>query len=126
MTDAGQIDAQELADRYAAVWIDPDAAARRRAIAELWAPHGLHYWQTFEARGYAALEKRITDSHNKNVRDGGYRFRAARNAQALGNVVTFNWEMFPAAGDAVVAVGLEFLVLDAHGRIVSDHQFMVR
>jgi hypothetical protein len=119
-------DAQQLADRYAAVWNEVDPAARQKSIAELWAPDGVHYVRTLEVRGYAALEKRITDSHNKNVRDGGNRFRAAQNAQALRNVITFNWEMIPAGRSEVLAVGLEFLVLDERGRIVGDYQFMVR
>jgi SnoaL-like protein len=119
-------DAQELADRYVAVWNETDPTARRKAIGELWAPDGVHYVATREARGYQALEARVVGSHEKNVRDGGYRFRAAKNAQALRNVVTFNWEMVPARGGAVAAVGLEFLVLDERGRIVTDYQFIVR
>lgn len=118
-------EAQQLADRYADVWNATDAVARRKAIAELWAPDGLHYVRTLEARGHEALEKRIIGSHEKNVMVGGYRFRAARNAQALRNVVTFNWEMVPAAGGAVAAVGLEFLVVDDQGRIACDYQFIV-
>jgi len=50
---------------------------------------------------------------------------AAKNAQALRNVVTFNWEMIPAAGGDVLAVGLEFLVLDEQGHILNDYQFIV-
>jgi hypothetical protein len=118
-------DAQQFADRYAAVWNETDPTARRKAIAELWVPNGIHYVKTREARGYDALEKRIIGSHEKNVRDGGNRFRAVKNAQALRNVVTFNWEMIPAGGGEVAAVGLEFLVMDDAGRIVSDYQFIV-
>jgi hypothetical protein len=98
---------------------------RRRAIAELWLPDGLHYVRTLEARGYDALEKRIVGSHTKNVRQDGNRFRAVANAQALQNTVTFNWEMIPNGGGAVKSVGLEFLILDAHGRIACDYQFIV-
>jgi hypothetical protein len=58
------------------------------------------------------------------VRDAGHRFRAVQNAQALRNVVTFNWEMIAADGK-VLAVGLEFLVLDEQGRIAVDYQFIV-
>ncbi len=116
---------QDLADRYAAVWNETDPAARRKGIAELWAPDGVHYVRTVEARGYDALESRVTGSYEKNVRDAGNRFRAARNAQNLCNVVTFNWEMIPADGSKVLAVGLEFLVLDDRGRIVVDYQFIV-
>lgn len=116
--------AQQLADRYAAVWNETDADARRQAIAKLWGPEGLHYVKTREARGYEALETRIVGSYEKNVRDGGNRFRAAKNAQALGGVVTFNWEMVTAGGE-IAAVGLEFLVLDDRGRILTDYQFIV-
>ncbi len=116
--------AQQLADRYAAVWNETDADARRQAIADLWAPDGQHYVKTREARGYEALETRIVGSYEKNVRDGGNRFRAAKNAQALRGLVTFNWEMVTAGGE-VAAVGLEFLVLDDRGRILTDYQFIV-
>jgi hypothetical protein len=117
---------ENLAERYVEVWNETDPEARRRAIAALWVPNGVHYVRTLEARGYDALEKRIIGSHEKNVRDGGYRFRTSRNAQALQNVVTFNWEMVPAAGGEIAAAGLEFLIVDEHGRIVVDYQFIVR
>jgi hypothetical protein len=117
--------AQKLADRYAAVWNEADAEARRKAIAELWAPAGRHFVKTREARGYDELETRIIGAYEKNVRDRGNRFRAAKNAQLLQNVLTFNWEMVPAGGEEVLAVGLEFLVLDEEGRIVDDYQFIV-
>jgi hypothetical protein len=65
------IDAQDLASRYTAVWNQPDARLRRNAIEELWAPGGCHILQppeeiretaaglgfdstTLEAHGYAA------------------------------------------------------------------------
>ena len=114
---------QDLADRYANLWNETDPAARRKAISELWASDGVHYVRTLEARGYPALEARVTGSFEKNVRDRGNRFRAVRNAQALRNTVTFNWEMVAPDGEKVLAVGLEFVVLDDHGRIVADYQF---
>jgi hypothetical protein len=118
-------DAQQLADRYAAVWNEPDPAARRKAIAELWAPDGRHYVRTLEVQGYEALEQRIIGSHEKNVRIGGNRFRATPKAQALQDAVMFHWEMVPAGGDEVKAVGVEFLILDAQRRIVCDYQFVI-
>ena len=117
--------AQQLADRYAAVWNEPDPVARRDAIEQLWVPDGLHGVSTRQARGYAALEERITGAHNTNVRDAGHRFRAVANAQGLRDVVTFNWEMVRPATGEVLAVGLEFLQVDAEGRIVTDYQFIV-
>ena len=119
------IDAQQLADRYAAVWNEPDPAVRRAEIEQLWRPDGEHFVKTKEARGYAALEERVSGAYDKNVRIGGHTFRAVRNAQGLHDVITFNWEMIEPATLEVLAVGLEFLRVDADGRIVSDHQFIV-
>jgi hypothetical protein len=123
-------DAQALADRYVAVWNESDAEARRRAIAELWTADGRHYVDTRQARGYEALESRIKDSHEKNVRDRGYRFRAVSGARALRDGVAFFWEMLPTdgdkvLGDKVLATGLDFLLINAQGQILVDYQFVL-
>ena len=36
------IDPRELVDRYVAVWNEPDAELRRKAIHELWTQDGAH------------------------------------------------------------------------------------
>jgi hypothetical protein len=118
-------EAQQLADRYVAVWNETDPERRRSAIAALWAPDGRHYVAAREAEGYEALEERIVGSHQKNVRDGGHRFRAARDARALREVVTFHWEMLPAGGESVAVTGLEVLLVDGQGRIRVDYQFVL-
>ncbi|MGJ7527607.1 nuclear transport factor 2 family protein [Variovorax sp. GB1P17] len=115
----------ELADRYVAVWNETDAAARRDAIARLWVPEGEHYVRMLQAKGYEALMQRVTSSHEKNVRDAGFRFIATGDAQALHNGVMFHWQMVPAAGGPVAALGLEFLVLSEDGRIATDYQFIL-
>lgn len=114
-----------LADRYVAVWNEPEAAARRDAIARLWVPEGEHYVRALQAKGHEALMQRVTSSHEKNVRDAGFRFIATGDAQALHNGVMFHWQMVPAAGGPVVALGLEFLVLAQDGRIAVDYQFIL-
>ena len=48
-----------------------------------------------------------------------------KNAQALRNSVTFNWEMVAPDGSVAVA-GLEFLVVDELDRILVDYQFIVQ
>lgn len=118
-------DAQKLACRYADIWNEPYPNVRATVIAELWRPDGVHCVRKLHAQGYQALQQRITDSHNKNVRDGDCRFRAVSNAQQVQNVITFNWEMLRPNSDEVAAVGLEFIELDASGRIVSDYMFFV-
>jgi len=120
------MDAQHLADRYAAVWNETDGASRRRQIEQLWIPDGEHFVGTREVRGYDELEKRVTGSHEKNVRDNGNRFRAVADARQLRDVVCFHWEMLRGESDEVAAVGLEFLIVDPQGRIRADYQFIVK
>lgn len=117
---------QEIADRYVALWNETDVVRRRQLVEAYFAPGAEHYVRAREAIGYDALEQRVTGSHEKNVRDGGNSFRARPGAQQLRNVVTFHWEMTPAESpDRVVAVGLEFVMLDEQGRAVADYQFIV-
>jgi len=115
----------ELADRYVAVWNEPDPARRRAAIAQLWVPEGEHFVRTQQVKGYEALEQRINGSHEKNVRDGGFRFASAGDAQRLHDAVMFHWHMVPAEGGPIAALGLEFLVLAADERIAADYQFIL-
>jgi hypothetical protein len=117
--------ATDLANRYLAVWSEPDPERRRSAIAALWAQDGTHYVGTREARGYEALQARVTGSYEKNVRDGGNRFRLAGEIRGLRDAVTFQWEMLPAGGEEVLATGLEVLIVDHHHRILVDYQFIL-
>lgn len=119
------LDAQTLADRYAAVWNEADAQTRRRAIQALFAANGEHYVGERAVQGHAALEERVRGAYEKNVRDNGHRFRAAHDARRQRDVVCFHWEMVDPASGKVLATGLEFLQLDDEGRIRVDHQFIV-
>jgi len=118
------IDAQDLADKYVAVWNESDPERRRQQIAALWVPDGQHYTDVREARGYDALEQRIIGSYNKNVRDGGHRFRARQDARTLRDIVVLHWEMLSPADDRVATWGLAVLHVDAEGCILTDYQFV--
>ncbi|MFF2043821.1 hypothetical protein ACFVVX_25710 [Kitasatospora sp. NPDC058170] len=135
-----ETDPRDLAARYVALWTEPDQGLRRKAIEQLWAADGAHILQppaeireaaaglgfenaTLEARGHDALELRVARSYQEFVAGGEYTFRPAGDAVRLRDVVTFGWEMAPAAGGEAVGGGLEVLVLDGDGRIRSDYMF---
>lgn len=116
----------ELVDRYVSVWNEPNAEHRRQSIARLWAEDGAHFTPSLEARGYQALEARVAGAYEKWVKAGGFVFKSSGNAEEHHDGLRFNWEMVPAGGGAVAAVGFDFLVLGADGRIRLDYQFLDR
>jgi hypothetical protein len=132
--------AQELSHRYASVWNEPDAERRRQLIGELWAEDGVQLLQppeavvatasalgvtpTFEVRGHAALENRVTRAYEDFVAPGKHVFRTRPDAVALAGVVKFHWDMVSLADGEPVGGGLELLVLDGDGRIRTDYQFI--
>jgi hypothetical protein len=134
--------AAELAEKYVALWNEPDAGRRRRMIAELWAEDGRHILQPpqeirgiaarpgiamtaiLEARGYEEIEARAASAYDHWVGSEGLSFRGRDDADRLGDVVKLHWEAVAKDG-TVVAVGLSFLVLTADGRIERDYTFVV-
>jgi len=134
--------AERLADRYHALWNEADPERRRLMIAELYAEDGTQILQppqemraiaasagigmaaTLEARGHAELEARAATSYEHWVGSEGLSFRGRDDAERLGDVVKFHWEAVAEDGE-LVAVGLDFLVLAADGRIERDYTFVV-
>ncbi len=135
-------DTQAFADKYLALWNEPDADRRRRTIAELWTEGGRHILQPpeeiraiaagpgltmtaiLEARGYEEIEARATSVYEHWVGSQGLSFRGRDDAARLGDVVKFHWEAVGKDGETF-AVGLDFLVLTADGRIERDYTFVV-
>lgn len=112
-----------VVNRYMAVWNEPDPTIRRKRIQELWPEDGATCHRLLDARGYDAIEARVREAHEKWVRDGGYVFRARPNVVGHHNVAKFNWEMIPAKGGEIAAIGFDFFVLTDDERIQSDYMF---
>jgi hypothetical protein len=133
-------DAKLLADRYVAIWNEPDPGVRHRTVRELWTEDGVHLLEPpqeareaaaklaidalFEARGHDALEARVARAYDEFVASGQFVFRPRDDAKRLGDVVKFHWEALDQNGEAF-GVGLNFLVLAADGRIERDYVFVV-
>ena len=134
--------AEQLADRYLALWNEPDADRRRRMIAELWTEDGRHILQPpqeireiaarpglamaaiLEARGHEEIEARAASAYEHWVGSEGLSFRGRDDAERLGGLVKFHWEAVAKDGE-VFAVGLSFLIIAADGRIERDYTFVV-
>ena len=141
-TDGASRRAADLAEKYLALWNEPDADRRRRMIAELWTEDGRQLLQPpeeirgiaaqpgigltaiLEARGHEELEARVASAYEHWVGSEGLSFRGGDDADRLGDVVKFRWEAVAADG-ALFGAGLNFLVLAADGRIERDYTFVV-
>ena len=133
-------DTTDLAERYVAVWNEPDATTRGAAVRELWSPDAAQKLQppeemrerasalgvgvALEVRGHAALEERVTRSYEEFVERGGHAFRLKGGAAQVSDVVKLTWEMVPRDGGEAAAVGHQVLVLAEDGRIRVDYQFI--
>lgn len=133
-------DHNELAQRYVAVWNEPDQDARRTAVRELWAEDGAHVLRppeevvgrarglglaaTFEAHGHEQLELRVRLAYEEFVAPGEFTFRGHDDATRLRDVVLFSWTMVSTRDGAVAGAGTEVLVLGTDGRIRADYQFI--
>lgn len=140
--DISSRSAAELAEKYLALWNEPDADRRRRMIAELWKEDGRHILQPpqeireiaarpgiampaiLEARGYKEIEPRVASAYEHWVGSEGLSFRGRDDADRLGDVVKFHWEAVANDGE-LYGVGLNFLVLAADGRIERGYTFVV-
>ena len=129
------------AEKYLALWNEPDPERRRWMIAELWTEDGSQILQppqemreiaasaglgmaaTLEARGHAELEARAATSYEQWVGSAGLSFRRRDDVYRLHEVVKFHWEAVSPDGE-VTAVGLVFLVLGTDGRIRRDYVFI--
>jgi hypothetical protein len=131
----------ELVNRFIGLWNDPDPDRRRATIRELWSEDGGQVLQPpqemreaaaslgfpdprLAVRGYEELERRVTRAHEDFVAGGGFEFRSRGNVDRLDHVLKFNWEMVPAGGTEVQAVGLEVLLLDRDDRIATSYVFI--
>lgn len=134
------IDINELADRYLAMWNEPDPEPRRKLVRELWAEDGAQILvdppedmrnaatrlnfpiPPLEVRGHVALERRVERAYEMFVGPGEHRFVQRGEATLLlKQVVACTWSMVTQDG-TVVGGGMDVLALDEDGRIRTDHQ----
>ena len=131
----------DLAERYVALWNEPDPERRRAIVRALWSEDGgqiLRPPQEFreqaaalgffasvlEARGHAALEQRVAIAYQQFVAPGDATFHPRGTPVQLGDVVKFEWEYAPQDGGAARGGGTEFVLLTPDGRIRTDYQFI--
>ena len=98
LVEISSASAAALAEKYVALWNEPDADRRRRMIAELWTENGRHILQPpqeiraiaarpglamtaiLEERGYAEIAARAASAYEHWLGSGGLSFRGRDDA----------------------------------------------
>jgi hypothetical protein len=118
-------DAALLADRYAAVWNESDAAARRVAVAALWTEDGTEYVEGIRFTGHDELDVRVTHAYTEFVGSGTFLADHAGDVTRHGDLVTCTVRLVtPTTGEIGWAARV-FLLTGPDGRIREDYQLTV-
>jgi hypothetical protein len=125
MTETMQAAVRTITDQYLAVWNEPDAQARRAAIASLWEPDGVEYVEGIQFRGHEALDGRIARAYEEFVGSGKYNVTVADDVTRHDDVITFTVQLSTPAG-AVAWASRVFLLLGESGCIREDYQLTVQ
>jgi hypothetical protein len=106
--------------RYIDSWNQPDAEARRGAIAEIWAPDGTYTDPLADVRGHEAIDAVIAGAQGMFP---GHVFTLAGEVDAHHGVARFGWELVPAGGGEPLVVGFDVAVA-TDGRLRSVYGFL--
>ena len=126
MTETSELTTGLIADRYLAVWSEPDPAARRAAVAALWAPDGVEFIDGgIQFRGHDGLDTRVREAYEQFVATGPYALTSAGDVASHGDIVTFTVQLTTPDGEAAWAARI-FLLLGRDGLIREDYQLTVK
>jgi hypothetical protein len=115
----------DIAERYLAVWSEPDAEARREAIAGLWSEDAVEFVEEAEFRGLAELEPRIAEAYHLFVENGTFTVGSANDVIGHHDVISFTIQLTPPGGDVAWAARV-ILLLAEDGRIKRDYHVTVQ
>lgn len=114
-------DFSELVGRYLAIWNEPDAAARRAAIAGVWTEGGSYTDPLAAVRGHDAIDALIGTAR---AQFPGLVFELAGPVDAHHNTARFGWRLVPAGGGDSVVEGFDVAVLAEDGRVDGVYGFL--
>lgn len=115
----------KLADRYIAVWNEPDPQIRRKLIDELWAEDGAYHNRLFTVWGRDMIENIVAAAHAE-YSARGFTFKSQNGSYGHHNGVRVGWVLVAAGTGEVDTLCEDFLLLNDEGQIVADYQFGLR
>ena len=112
---------EKVADRYMAVWNEPDAESRRQAVAALWTEDGTYTDPLVAVEGHEAIAAMIVGVREQFP---GLVFRSLGDIDAHHDVARFGWELVPEGGGESLVVGFDVAVVADDGRLRHVYGFL--
>ncbi|MFJ8637332.1 nuclear transport factor 2 family protein [Streptomyces sp. NPDC093568] len=112
-------DELQLAQRYIALWNEPDDSARRASADELFTADGVYIDPNVAAEGPEAVTAYINEERKKLA---GLEFRMGEVVGTHHGLILFTWRLGPAGSDDVVATGYDTVLVDG-GRLKQVYGF---
>jgi hypothetical protein len=119
------VNVNQLADRYVALWNEHDPDVRHKLVDELWAEDGIYHNRLFVVQGRQMVEFAVGRGHDEYF-SKGFCFKSQNDAYGHHNGMRFSWVMVATATGEVDTFGQDFLLLDDDGRIRVDYQFAMK
>jgi hypothetical protein len=114
--------AEQLVERYLDIWNEPDADARRAAVADVYADAAQYVDPLVDVTGHDQISELIGAVQQQVP---GHVFRLGdAGVDAHHNVARFSWELVPAGGGESLAIGFDVAVIEEDGRISSVLGFL--
>jgi hypothetical protein len=113
-------DPMTIADRYLAVWNEPDFENRRAAVAEHWTPETSYIDPLMTGKGTDGIATMIDAAR---AQFPGHDFALSGKADGHANYVRFSWTLAPNGG-APIGGGTDVVRLDDDGRIAEVVGFL--
>jgi hypothetical protein len=114
-------EAPDLAERYIAMWREPDPERRRALIADLYGSDAAFYSDYATVKGRIGVEAEAAAAEDAYLSKGCV-FAPAGFSQRHHDVAMIYWRM-SRADSAETTLGCDLLVFDEDGRISADYQF---
>ncbi len=115
----------QLAERYLAAWNATDPAARREAIAAVFAPDARYVDPMADVSGHDGVDALIAGAQD---RFAGLVFTPGEVLDAHHDVVRFSWHLGPAGNEDAepVVIGFDVAEVAEDGRLERVHGFLDR
>jgi hypothetical protein len=114
-------DLTELVGKYLEIWNEPEATAREKAVAELFAEDCSYTDPLVAVQGRAAIAAVISGARDQFP---GHVFNLISKVDAHHNVARFTWELVPSAGGESLVIGFDVAVADAAGRLRDVYGYL--